>query len=225
MAEMTNFILRAGLVAKLVLLILFILSLASWTIIFEKIRIFVKIKKESGRFLHLFHIETSWIDLYKISRELRFCPFSRIFRTFYNVLRTQKAPQASVAQHTSGFVPEHMALRSSMEIIIADEIPALERRLIFLATTVSISPFLGLLGTVWGIMTAFLNMGVQGTANITAVGPGIAEALITTVAGLAVAIPTVVAYNYFVDKLHRLETELENFVKELLVVAEEEDIK
>ena len=228
MAELGNFILHAGLVAKIVLLILFILSLISWTIIFEKLRLLTKVKKESNQFLHLFRLQTSWNDLYKKTQDFRYSPFARIFRRNFNNLRVAYERHSHRRASYSGENPlskeQPLPLKSALEIVIAEEVPALEKRLIFLATTVSVSPFLGLLGTVWGIMTAFLSMGVEGSADITAVGPGIAEALITTVAGLAVAIPAVVAYNYFVDKFHRLETELDNFARELIIITEEEHL-
>ncbi|MFQ5772021.1 MAG: MotA/TolQ/ExbB proton channel family protein, partial [bacterium] len=92
----------------------------------------------------------------------------------------------------------------------------LEKHLVFLATTGSVSPFFGLFGTVWGVMSAFLAIGFTGSADLSVVGPGIAEALITTVAGLGAAIPAVIAYNYFVNKLKRLSSELEIFYANLI---------
>lgn len=228
MPELVGFIFRTGLVAKIVLTILFLLSLASWTIIFEKLRLFLKSQKESNRFLRLFDRRTSWNELYRFSQELRFSPFAQVFKRNYKTLQSwhNRAHQPGLTQSSENPLLDTFrsssSLKSALEIIISDEIALIEKRLIFLATTVSVSPFLGLLGTVWGIMTAFLNMGIHGSADITAVGPGIAEALITTIAGLAVAIPTVIAYNYFVDKLQRLENELDNFATELVLIVEEE---
>jgi biopolymer transport protein TolQ len=104
---------------------------------------------------------------------------------------------------------------ASLEIRSTEEISRLRRYLVFLAVTSSVCPFFGLLGTVWGVMDAFLAIGVYGSANIQVVAPGIAEALITTVAGLAAAIPAVIAYNYYVSRLRRIIEVIENFTIEL----------
>jgi biopolymer transport protein TolQ len=104
----------------------------------------------------------------------------------------------------------------AMEIAIAEEISGLEQHLPFLATTGSVSPFFGLLGTVWGVMDSFMRIGVAGTANLGAVAPGIAEALIATVAGLATAIPAVIAYNAFLRKIEVIRGQMERFVFEFL---------
>ena len=111
---------------------------------------------------------------------------------------------------------ERSRLKSLLEARALNEIGEMERHLILLSTTASMAPFLGLLGTVWGIMHSFLSMGVEGAASIEVVGPGIAEALITTIAGLAAAIPALVAYNVFVRAVHRKETQLDLFIVRVL---------
>lgn len=216
LSELIQFVFRAGAVAKIVLLILLVLSLVSWTLIFEKVRRFAKIKKESGIFLRTYRMRGSWSDLYRQSREFPHSPFARLFRHNYNGFQTYFAAGAKnpTANHP---------VKLKLESTISEEIAVIEKRMIFLSTTVSVSPFLGLLGTVWGIMTAFMSMGTKGSASIAAVGPGIAEALITTAAGLAVAIPALVAYNYFVDKIRQLENELDNFSTELVLLVEQEN--
>lgn len=225
MNELVRFVLQAGLVAKAVLLILFVLSVTSWAIIFDKFRLMRKVKKESYEFLRLFKMRMKWIDLYTQSREFRYSPFARIFRKTFNELNAYSFDYSVERQITLqksqivNSVPEPV-----VEVAISEEMAALEKRMIILATTVSVSPFLGLLGTVWGVMTAFLNMGLKGSADITAVGPGIAEALITTVVGLAVAIPALVAYNYLVDRLRRLENELHNFFANLAIMMKREKV-
>jgi len=103
--------------------------------------------------------------------------------------------------------------------VAARELGKLEKHLTFLATTGSVSPFFGLLGTVWGIMSAFAAIGYRGSADLATVAPGIAEALVTTVAGLGAAIPAIMAYNHFVGRLRKLETELEHFSTEFIRVA------
>jgi len=108
---------------------------------------------------------------------------------------------------------------------IQDEIIQQERYLPFLATIGGVTPFIGLFGTVWGIIDAFAEIGRSGTANIAAVAPGVAEALITTAAGLATAIPAVIAYNFFVGKLRRMESQMEVFSAELINLVEERQLK
>jgi len=170
----------------------------------------------------------SWADLFKHSREYRYSPFPRIILRIYQEFRSwTSATSENYNNYTNDNNPSHarkepIAFGPLIEGAISREISLLEKRLIFLSTTVSVSPFLGLLGTVWGIMTAFINMGMRGSANIAAVGPGIAEALITTAAGLAVAIPALFAYNYFVDRLRKISDELDIFSAELLQLVERE---
>jgi len=217
MRELIQFVFNSGAVAQIILLTLLLLSIISWTLVIEKFRRFAKIKKESDVFLRAYRMRGSWSDLYRQSRDFVNSPFARLFRHNYTAFQTYFANPNKTNASTH---PVKMKLEST----ISEEIAAIEKRMIFLSTTVSVSPFLGLFGTVWGIMTAFMSIGIQGSANIIAVGPGIAEALITTVAGLAVAIPALVAYNYFVDKTRHLETELENFATELILLVEQENL-
>ena len=222
MNGLTRFVLEIGWVAKTVLIILLILSVLSWGIIIEKIRQFWKVGKESNKFLHLFKTGIGWTELYSYSRPLRNSPFSRVFRKSYNEFNKpspypqeeKSALQISVQNKVGMNHRTHY--KDMVEAAVAEEMETLAKHLIFLSTTVSVSPFLGLFGTVWGVMQAFMRMGVKGSADISAVGPGIAEALITTVAGLAVAIPALFAYNFFVHKLNKFEIKLEVFSTELM---------
>jgi len=209
MNDVIQLILQTGLVAKVILVLLFLISVISWGIIIEKLLLFWKISKESDRFTRLFKIRVKWHDRYTYSQGLKHSPIARIFRSkYFNLFENQKfhQPGANGWEFPSTII----------ESAITEEMSKLEKHLIFLGTSVSVSPFLGLLGTVWGIMSAFLNIGLKGSTNIATVGPGIAEALITTIAGLAVAIPAVVAYNYFVNKLQRIDKETNNFFIQLL---------
>lgn len=226
MVTFIQFILRSGWFAKIILLILLVISIISWGIIFYKFRRIININNESRRFLRLFKMRVNWNDLYRQSQEFEYCPFARIFRENYTTLQQVKTPQPGeryMANPGKKSEISKSSLREKLELVISDEISSLEKRLNFLATTVSVSPFLGLLGTVWGIMTAFLSLGT-GSSDIGAVGPGIFEALITTVAGLGVAIPALVAYNYLVDRIQHLETDLSEFTTELLLILEQERI-
>lgn len=226
MSELIRFVLQSGMVAKLVLMILFIMSVTSWGIIIEKTRLFRKIKIESGKFQRLVNAGVQWDDCFNYSREFKHSPVARIFRKHYHDLKTlidnsiQDKSFQQVNSNQQILPKQQVTLVSQFHVAIADEMAGLEKHIIFLATTVSVSPFLGLFGTVWGVMTAFMSMGVKGSADITAVGPGIAEALITTLAGLGVAIPALVGHNFFINKLRQIDKELDNFITNLIIMVE-----
>lgn len=228
MDELVRFVLQSGLVAKIVLLILFVLSIISWGIIIEKARLFWKVFKENDKFVRLLTLRVKWSDRFTYSREFKSSPMAKIFRKNFNDIKVwienafEDNGLSPIGQNPLGVNKQRIPIRSVFEVGIAEEIALLEKRIVFLGTTVSVSPFLGLLGTVWGIMTSFLSMGVKGSAEIAAVGPGIAEALITTIAGLAVAIPALVAHNYFVNKLRQVEKDMENFFTNLIISVERE---
>ncbi|MCK9484913.1 MAG: MotA/TolQ/ExbB proton channel family protein, partial [Candidatus Marinimicrobia bacterium] len=114
--------------------------------------------------------------------------------------------------------------KSLADSVISTEMMQYEKRLVFLSSTVSASPFLGLFGTVWGVMQAFMSIGIKGSAAITAIGPGIAEALITTVAGLAVAIPVLFAYNLIVDKIRKYENQMQILANDMIKKIVRENI-
>jgi biopolymer transport protein TolQ len=228
MNELVRFVLQSGLVAKIVLLILFVLSVISWGIVIEKARLFWKVFKENDKFVRLFTLRVKWSDRFTYSREFKSSPMAKIFRKNFNDIKVwiensfEDNGLSPIGQNPLGINKQRIQIHSLFDVGIAEEIAILEKRIVFLGTTVSVSPFLGLLGTVWGIMTSFLSMGVKGSAEIAAVGPGIAEALITTLAGLAVAIPALVAHNYFVNKLRQVEKDMENFFANLIITVERE---
>jgi biopolymer transport protein TolQ len=228
MNELVRFVLQSGLVAKIVLLILFVLSVISWGIVIEKAKLFWKVFKENDKFVRLFTLRVKWSDRFTYSREFKSSPMAKIFRKNFNDIKVwiensfEDNGLSPIGQNPLGINKQRIQIHSLFDVGIAEEIAILEKRIVFLGTTVSVSPFLGLLGTVWGIMTSFLSMGVKGSAEIAAVGPGIAEALITTLAGLAVAIPALVAHNYFVNKLRQVEKDMENFFANLIITVERE---
>ena len=193
-------ILQAGYVVKGVLLILLFFSVLSWAIIFYKQRYFTKASKESEAFLRIFRAGRDIKGLFSTARTLRISPLSNVFQAVY----TEEG-------RTSREEIKRMLRRYE-----ALEAAKLESYLNFLATTGSTTPFIGLFGTVWGIMNAFRGIGQAGSASLAVVAPGIAEALITTAAGLAAAIPAVVAYNYYLSRARRLIIEMEDFSEELL---------
>jgi len=193
-------ILQAGYVVKGVLLILLFFSVLSWAIIFYKQRYFTKASKESEAFLRIFRAGRDIKGLLSTARTLRISPLANVFQAVY----TEEG-------RTSREEIKRMLRRYE-----ALEAAKLESYLNFLATTGSTTPFIGLFGTVWGIMNAFRGIGQAGSASLAVVAPGIAEALITTAAGLAAAIPAVVAYNYYLSRARRLIIEMEDFSEELL---------
>ncbi len=223
-----NLILQAGVVAKGVLLVLLLFSLASWMIIFLKLRYFTQADRQDERFLKAFRDAKQLSATYEESRRFPRSPLAALYREGYRELSlglkgtpVTPAVGAEVARG-SDVAPEDLVARISRGLRHASlrEISGLERSLIFLATTGNITPFIGLFGTVWGIMDAFHGIGVTGSANLGTVAPGIAEALITTAAGLGVAIPGVIAYNYFLNRIKRAATRMDLFGLEFLGTAE-----
>ena len=199
----------AGLIAdttffgKLILLVLLVLSVMSWSVMIDKARALAAIRRGHLRF---WQACDSWLDGKLSDADLvRWCE-SRAELPLCNLF-VETAELKSVA-----------AIRRASERIAYLEIEGLERYLLILSTTVTISPFLGLLGTVWGIMTSFWDMSAMHSANLTVVAPGIAEALITTIAGLATAIPAVIFYNMLVRKIDLVGNEMER----LRTLVEEE---
>ncbi|HTX52365.1 MAG TPA: MotA/TolQ/ExbB proton channel family protein [Candidatus Baltobacteraceae bacterium] len=223
-----NLILQAGVVAKGVLLILLLFSLASWMIIFLKLRAFSQADRQDERFLKAFRDAKQLSATYEESRRFPRSPLAALYREGYRELSlglkgTPANPGTSAeAVKPSEVAPDDLVARISRGLRHASlrEISGLERSLIFLATTGNITPFIGLFGTVWGIMDAFHGIGVTGSANLGTVAPGIAEALITTAAGLAVAIPGVIAYNYFLNRIKRAATRMDLFGLEFVGTAE-----
>lgn len=192
-------ILHAGYVVKGVLVILLFFSVFSWAIIFYKHRYFSKASKESETFLRAFRVGRDMKGLYNTARTLNLSPHANVFKSVY-------------AEENRANKDEVKRLLRRYEAL---EAAKLQSYLNFLATTGSTTPFIGLFGTVWGIMDAFRGIGAAGSASLAIVAPGIAEALITTAAGLVAAIPGVVAYNYYLSRAKIMIIEMEDFSEEL----------
>lgn len=193
-------ILQAGLVVKGVLFILLFFSIVSWAIIFYKNRYFSRANKESAEFLRIYRTSRQPSEIYQTTRGMMISPIANLFRSVYtDELHKEKS-------ETKRVLRRYGALESAK----------LEKYLNFLATTGSTTPFIGLFGTVWGIMNSFRHIGVAGSASLTVVAPGIAESLIATAAGLAAAIPAVIAYNYYLSMARRMIIDMEDFAEELL---------
>ena len=192
--------LQAGLVVKGVLIILLFFSITSWTIIFYKWRLCSKADDESSSFMKIYNVTRNPKDLYSSAKKFELSPLARLFKSVY-----------SEKTHT-----DKQELRRVLKRYGALESARLERFLHFLATTGSTTPFIGLFGTVWGIMNAFTGIGAAGSASLAVVAPGIAEALVTTAMGLAAAIPAVIAYNYYLSRVNRIIMTMEDFSEELV---------
>ena len=227
--DIVQMILHAGTMVKFVMLILFLFSIGTWAIIFLKFRLLRKARDETEDFLELFYESRDIKKIYRSSQSLKYSPVARLFRAGYaEFTRFRK-----IQNNDSDFVSQNGAadqsdypLRSQQTLMDnleralrkagIDQNKRLEKALGFLATTGNTAPFIGLFGTVWGIMESFHSIGLKGSANLAVVAPGISEALIATAAGLAAAIPAVVAFNYFTQRITGLRAEMDIFASDFL---------
>ncbi len=217
----------AGLLVQAVLYLLVFFSVVSWGIIFYKYRQVRVAKGQSKEFIEIFWDSRNLSSIHDASRELKSSPVAQVFRSGYEeLLRFSRSKKESgqgegLTTELGGVDNVARAMKRATSV----EITKLEKALTFLATTATTTPFIGLFGTVWGIMNAFLGLSVTHSSSIQAVAPGIAEALIATAAGLAAAIPAVVAYNHFVQRIKVLATDMDNFSHEFLNIAERHFLK
>jgi len=221
---------HSGPVAKAVLLLLFIFSIISWSIMFQKMLLFRKAKNQSKKFRKVFPRGGSLNNAYALSKILKGSHVANIFMSGYlDVVSLQKyrRKENSLSEDTvQPQVQEDLqALQRALDKAESQEISRFEKGLSFLATTGSTSPFIGLFGTVWGIMDAFRAIGIKGSASIGGVAPGISEALIATAAGLAAAIPAVIGYNYFNNRINIIASEMDEFSLEFISVVERSFIR
>ena len=215
-----DMIVHGTLPTQAILVILALFSVMSWIIIFWKYRQFGAVMKEGDRFLERMERAQGLDDAYKSILDLPESPYGRVFRqgiNFFSELRPGALRSQRNEQGTAGLTLTQLeALRLVLDKEQSEERDELAVGLTWLSVIGSISPLLGLLGTVIGVMNAFLGITATGTTNIGAVAPGVAEALITTVVGLAVAIPAVIGYNYFVGRLNLFSGEMEGFSSEFI---------
>jgi len=213
---------NAGPVVKLVMLLLLGFSLFSWYIIFKKYLLFKTARKLSAEFLDTFWHSKNLAEAYKAAQELNFCPEATIFKHGYNELQKLSRTQAgNAAEETLETRLAHMDnLKRTLSKAESLEIHRFGKSLSFLATTGSATPFIGLFGTVWGIMAAFQDIGMRGSATLAVVAPGISEALVATAAGLAVAIPAVIFYNYYSNQMETIESDMQSFASDFLNLVE-----
>jgi biopolymer transport protein TolQ len=204
---------NSGPVALAVLAALLLGSLFSWAIILGKWGAFRRARAQSRRFLRAFRKASRLQEIATVSEQFKPSPLVNVFDEVYETYRRQ----------TGGYGPPKniTALERAAQTAASESLTAMEQRLTWLASIGSISPFVGLFGTVMGIVKAFVGLGTEGTATLRAVGPGVAEALITTAAGLLVAIPAVIAYNQFTAGCRDFAARMDDFARELLNSMEE----
>jgi len=204
-----------------VLLILLVFSLVSWAIILSKWTVLRRAESHTDAFLEIFRRSKKFSEVHAVCHQLRTSPLVGVFLSGYNELNYQlKARGSGEGGESDARIQNLESVARSLVRASNTEILKLESRLPFLATTGSATPFIGLFGTVWGIMNAFQRIGVTQAANISVVAPGVSEALIATAAGLAAAIPAVIFYNYFVNWVKRLSTQMDDFSLEYLNIIE-----
>ena len=206
----------SGAVVQLVLFLLLAFSVASWAIIFTKRRQVRRAERESERFIDIFWDAKNLTAINTASLDLKASPVAQVFRSGYQELVriTRAKREATTGDDMSTDLGGVENVERAMKRAASQEITKLEKSLTFLATTASAAPFVGLFGTVWGIMNAFRGLSVTQSSSIQAVAPGISEALIATAIGLFAAIPAVVAYNRFTHDVDRLATRYETFIEE-----------
>ena len=228
-----DMVIQAGLVVQLVLLLLLVFSIISWAIILLKYFSIRKVRGENEIFLSAYMRSTKLSEIFPEAKKYRYSTIAEVFRAGYTEL-------AKITKVGRGNFPGKEAAETSAPVLeIADidnveramnracgsESTRLESALGFLATTGSASPFIGLFGTVWGIMDTFKGIGARGSATLAVVAPGISEALIATAAGLAAAIPAVIFYNYYLNRTKTMTLEMDNFASELLNIVERYYVK
>jgi biopolymer transport protein TolQ len=189
-----------------VIAILILFSLFSWTIVFSKGSVFGRARRANRAFLRAFRKATSLQSVAVASEQFASAPLVAVFDFGYGEIERQ------IKQR--GALVNKLAIERSLQLGISEEVTKLEMNMNWLATVASVSPFIGLFGTVWGIIDAFEGLGTAGSASLRAVAPGISEALVTTAIGLAAAIPAAIFYNVFGTRIKEMGTRMEDFAIE-----------
>src|SRR6202163_451979 len=210
--EIIDLVGETGPVAKTVLLILLIFSLISWAIILSKWSVLRRARVQSGRFVRAFRKAQHLQDVSAVDDQFRPSPLVGVFEGGYDEYQRQ-----------GGILRNLTSIQRAMQIATSEELTRFERNLPWLAITGAVTPFIGLFGTVWGIIDAFHGLGAAGAATLRAVAPGISEALITTAAGLAAAIPAVIAYNLIGGSIREFASRGDDFTLEMLNAVERQE--
>lgn len=215
--EVWQLVANTGLVARITLFVLLFFSVLSWAIIFKKYRSFAVARGQSRKFLEIFRRSRRLSEIRTAAKHLTRCPLAEIFQAGYREIENQ----ASYSENPGTPRVRSMgAIERVLQIASSAQLALLEKWLSWLATIAAATPFIGLFGTVWGIIDAFQGLGSASSASLRSVAPGISEALVTTAAGLFAAIPALIAYNQFVQQLKEFGAQMDDFRLELLNMTE-----
>lgn len=216
-----DLVLNAGPVVKLVLLILVYFSVVSWAIIIYKFLVVQRAMRQSEAFLDFFWSKKRFEAISQGLKEYKHSPLAVLFRDVYQeLLQSRRGSESEDEEHMLADLGEQERVARVLRRATTSETHRLEKYLTFLATTGSAAPFIGLFGTVWGIMDAFHGIGQTGSASLAVVAPGISEALVATAIGLVAAIPAVIGYNHFLNKVNVLIGDMDNFSQEMLNIVQ-----
>ena len=216
MTDIGSILEQTGWVARGVLALLLIFSIVSWAMIFQKLGFFGRVKREGDQFLRIFRATHGIANPQALAQAGS--PYATVYAFGYRELQSQVS--ASGNPNVGGRLKSLQAVTVNMQLAAAEEVRRAEKGMSWLATTGSVSPFIGLFGTVWGIIDAFSGLGTAGAASLRAVAPGISEALFTTAAGLVTAIPAVIFYNQFLQNIRNLAQRLDTFTLEVAAQIE-----
>ena len=216
-ASIVELLETTGWLARIILVILLMFSVGSWGVIISKTLLIRKIRKESEVFWRIFRKGHNLSEITTACATLHFTPLVPVFEAGFDMVGPTRSAEsgAESLKTASPATVQRVLLRASTA-----QLTELEARMTFLATTATVTPFIGLFGTVWGVIGSFAGLANQNVSTLSAVGPGIAEALIATAFGLFAAIPAVVAYNYFVAEIRSLGGQLDDLQVEFLALAE-----
>ena len=226
--SLLSMILEAGAMVQFVLLLLLLFSVVSWAIILMKYKVLKRVKKDNDGFLDAYMKGSKLSEIFPETKKYPDSTIAEVFRSGYTelikvtkVIRESLMGREADAGDASSVEMNNIDnIERALNRARDSETTKLENALGFLATTGSASPFIGLFGTVWGIMDTFKGIGARGSATLAVVAPGISEALIATAAGLAAAIPAVIFYNYYINRVKAMSLEMDNFSSELLNIIE-----
>lgn len=217
--SLVDLVLSAGLMGKLVLLLLMGISIFCWALIFAKWKSINTAKVANTHFLEFFWQSKSMDDIFLNIDQYAKSPIAAVFRSGMKELR--KIPGTTDPNHV-GLEVENVG--RSLSRASNDEVAIMEKNITWLATTASAAPFIGLFGTVWGIMTSFQRIGASGAASLAVVAPGISEALIATAAGIGAAIPAAIFYNHFLNEIKRVALNIDGFNQDFLNIVRRSQI-
>lgn len=215
--EVAQLFAQTGIVARIVLLILLFFSVFSWAIIFKKYRTFKGAQQQSREFIRIFHQSKKLSEIRASAENLPESPLPGVFLGGYREIESQAVYTENPGKPR---IRSLEPVRRALQISSSEELSRMEHWLSWLATTGAVCPFIGLFGTVWGIIDAFNGLGTASTASLQSVAPGIAEALITTAAGLFAAIPAVIGYNHYLQRIKEFGGMLDEFALEFLNMTE-----